>query len=128
MRGRALRLGAVAAVTAALFALRVPLCPFAILTRHPCPGCGLTRAALALASGQIDAALHFHPLVLPLVPLTALVLIQGSYNYVRHGRWRTVEFVQNRWLTIASICMGVAMMGVWLARFFGAFGGPVPVS
>jgi len=38
------------------------LCPFRRLTGWPCPGCGLTRALNALAHGQWEMALSFHPL------------------------------------------------------------------
>ncbi len=108
-------------------AVRFPLCPFALVTRHPCPGCGLTRAGLALAVGDLDAALHYHPLVIPVVPVIAFLMLQGSYNYVRHGRWRTFAFLQARWVTVSAIVLSVAMTAIWIARFFGFFGGPVAV-
>ncbi|MDI1475678.1 DUF2752 domain-containing protein [Polyangium sp. y55x31] len=125
--GRAARLAAVGAVLGVAVAVRFPLCPFALITRHPCPGCGLTRAALALATGDLREAVHFHPLVIPIVPIVALLALQGSYNYVRHGRWYTFAFQQTRFVTLGSIVLAVAMIAVWFARFFGAFGGPVAV-
>lgn len=109
------------------YVLRIPVCPFAIMTRHPCPGCGLTRAGVALLQGHLDEALHWHPLVLPIVPIVGLVVLQGTYNYVVHNRWYTFAFLQSRVVTIGAILLGVALIGVWVARFFGAFGGPVSV-
>jgi len=125
--GRAARLVAVAAAFGLAVALRIPLCPVAFVTRHPCPGCGLTRAALALATGDLREAIHYHPLVIPVVPVVAIVLLQGSYNYVRHGRWYTFAFQQTRVVTLGSIVLAAAMIAVWFVRFFGLFGGPVPV-
>lgn len=124
------RAGGVALVACAFvlaFVLRIPLCPFAIVTRHPCPGCGLTRAGVALLQGHLHDAMHLHPLVIPIVPIVGLVVLQGTYNYVRHGRWYTFAFVQSRTITIGTIILGVALIAVWIARFFGAFGGPVAV-
>jgi hypothetical protein len=40
----------------------VPGCPFHLATGVPCPGCGTTRAALALARGDVLGALAFNPL------------------------------------------------------------------
>ena len=40
------------------------ICPFALITGTACPGCGLTRATLALGRGDMGAAMAFHPLVL----------------------------------------------------------------
>ena len=48
----------------------VPACPFHALTGLPCPGCGATRAALALARGDLGGALAWNP-------LAALALIGG---------------------------------------------------
>ena len=119
---------AVVAIAFALaFVLRIPLCPFAIITRRPCPGCGLTRAGVALLQGHLHDAVHFHPLVIPIVPIVALAVLHGTYNYVRHGRWYSFAFVQSRTITIGTIILGVALIAVWIARFFGVFGGPVAV-
>lgn len=109
------------------FVFRIPLCPVAIITQHPCPGCGLTRAGVALLQGHIHEAVHFHPLVVPIVPIVGLAVLHGIYNYVRHGRWYSFASAQTRTITVGSIVLGVALIGVWVARFFGAFGGPVPV-
>ena len=39
-----------------------PVCPFHALTGVPCPGCGSTRAVLALFRGDVAAAFGFNPL------------------------------------------------------------------
>ncbi|AKT39893.1 uncharacterized protein CMC5_040440 [Chondromyces crocatus] len=108
-------------------ALRIPLCPFAIVTRHPCPGCGLTRASLELAQGHVGAAMHLHPLSLVLVPVVALVLGYNLLAYVKDGRVAAAESLQGRGATAIAVVLGALGIIVWVARFFGAFGGPVPV-
>lgn len=49
-----------------------PLCAFHAVTGLPCPGCGMTRAFLALGRLDLRAAWAFNPLVFPLAALTAL--------------------------------------------------------
>lgn len=120
-------MGAAVAAFALAFVLRIPLCPFAIVTRHPCPGCGLTRAGVELLQGHFHEAFHLHPLVVPIVPIVGLVVLHGTYNYIRYSRWYTFAFVQNRLVTVGAILLGVALFTVWIARFLGAFGGPVPI-
>ncbi len=105
----------------------MPLCPFAILTRHPCPGCGLTRGTLALLRGHVGEALRFHPLVPVVSPLVALALGWNAISYVRSGRWAATEGLRGRWITRAVALLGAAMLAVWVARFLGALGGPVAV-
>jgi len=50
------------------------ICPFKAVTGLPCPGCGMTRAFLHLADGDIAGAFHFHPLFW-LVPILIVVMI-----------------------------------------------------
>ncbi len=45
------------------FGIPLWICPFRAVTSLPCPGCGLTRAASALATGRWAQALQFHPFV-----------------------------------------------------------------
>jgi len=44
-------------------------CPFHRLTGLPCPGCGMTRAAVALVRGNLTEAMGWHPFIL----FTALI-------------------------------------------------------
>ncbi len=125
--GRALRFFVVAGAMGALLLFGVPLCPFAMLTRHPCPGCGLTRATLSLLHGDLHAAAHLHPLVFVVTPVIAVAFAYNALAYVRGGEWFASERLKARWINAAWITLGVAMIALWIARFFGAFGGPVPV-
>ena len=122
-----------------------PLCPMASLLGTPCPGCGLTRATLAALGGDFSLAFHIHPLVYLMVPIYALAVISLLISYLFGVRTLTggPALAPNRsgdvtalsgsrrvdravtW--IAGVCL-VALLGVWLARFAGYFGGPVPVE
>ncbi|HEU4412406.1 MAG TPA: DUF2752 domain-containing protein [Polyangiaceae bacterium] len=124
---RAARLGGIGAVIAALLAAGAPGCPVAFFARVPCPGCGLTRAALRLLHGDLAGALAFHPLVPVALPAALAFVGTNAVSYVVSGRWGYVERQQGRALTGGALVLIALMLGVWVARFFGAFGGPVPV-
>ena len=55
-------LAVVAAPVAPALARLLPACVFHAVTGLPCPGCGTTRAALALLGGDPLAAFGFNPL------------------------------------------------------------------
>ncbi len=77
-----------------------PLCPVSVLTGLPCPGCGMARAVVALARGDVAAALAENAVGLPLFAglLVALpVLVAGEHRLLR-----------SRWL-------GLAVVAAWLA-------------
>jgi hypothetical protein len=126
---------ALLALGAGAFALAVhsdfPLCPLAGGFDIPCPGCGLTRATLALLHGDVRAALRFHPLVLLIAPLVAVLFGAVLLDLLRdpsrpprqpYLRWRA------RHVSIAAAALLSLTFGVWLARFAGYLGGPVPVT
>ena len=48
-------------------------CPLALVGLS-CPTCGLGRSLMALARGDLEASLAFHPFTIPLVIVTALFL------------------------------------------------------
>jgi hypothetical protein len=108
-----------------------PVCPTALFFGVPCPGCGLTRATLALLHGDLAGALHFHPLVFVLAPLFAYVLGVSLVDYVRgtpSAPARLTAWVSQRIRYGAALALLVVALGVWGARFAGYFGGPVPVE
>jgi hypothetical protein len=124
-------LGATALLLGLAMRSDFPLCPTAGSLGIPCPGCGLTRATLALLHGDVHAALHLHPLVWLLTPLFVGFMGVALWGLLRdpsapltpsrirwHGRTTTA---------LASVVL-VLTFSVWLARFAGYFGGPVPVT
>ena len=115
-----------------------PLCPTAFFWGIPCPGCGLTRATLALLHGHFAQAFGYHPLVLVFAPLFGAALGKALVDFVRGTPLPTSGAYPPRslppaWWTRApgialASALGVLLLGVWLARFAGYFGGPVPVE
>src|SRR5262245_58716173 len=71
---RIVRVAAYAAPLPIAYLLHVPICPIARVMRRPCPGCGMTRALVALVSGDFQQALALNPLA-PIVWPPAIALV-----------------------------------------------------
>src|SRR5688500_12402667 len=83
--GRPARLAVVAALGGGLVTILasglVP-CQFASMTGCPCPGCGLTRATLAIARGDLGAAFALQPFAFVVSPLFAVSALGLATAYV----------------------------------------------
>jgi len=115
-----------ASVMAVLF-LKIPICPMAGLLRVPCPGCGMTRAMHFAFHGDFASSFHMHPLALVITPFVLVVMTRNTWGYLVRGNWGEGDASMHpAWTWSAGILL-VCMIGLWIARFLGAFGGPVPV-
>jgi Protein of unknown function (DUF2752) len=87
----------------------------------------MTRATIALLHGHLAEAVHFHPLAPVVVPLLGAFALHGAWRYVRDGAWPMTSGKGLVRLAAAGVALWVLLVAVWIARFFGAFGGPVAV-
>ena len=110
-----------------LWAKAIP-CGFATLTHHPCPGCGSTRAVLALFRGDLDGVLHTNPFGPFMAGILGVLVYQAITSMLFDGDFRRVAGGRSgKILTRIVIVLAGLETILWIARFCGAFGGPVPV-
>lgn len=105
-------------------------CATATLTHHPCPGCGTTRAARALfLHFDVAQAIRYNPFG-PLVIASLFVLAAESVLLMlRRGKVGNLGIGgASRWALWGLMAAVFLQIVVWIARFFGFFGGPVPVE
>lgn len=121
---RLLRLGLLATPLVGASLLGLPICPTAAIFRVPCPGCGLTRATLALAHGDLHLATAFNPIAVVVCPLFVGAFAYAAYRYVRRGNVGADSWGAGPMLVVT---MSV-LTAIWVMRWFGFFGGPVPVG
>jgi hypothetical protein len=97
------------------------LCPFKIFTGLPCPGCGLTRSAVAFLHGDPSASLFYHPLGPPIVIAAVLIGIVDAWVWWRAQRpghvptspsWLLERLARTPapWVAIGALAI------VWLVR------------
>lgn len=116
---------ALAGVAVALWAGVPSPCPVAFFLGVPCPSCGMTRAARAAIALDFAGATHAHPLWFIVLPaLGAFVAIELG-SYVVRGRGVGLDRTKAARVVFGAII--ALLVVVWIARFFGAFGGPVPL-
>jgi hypothetical protein len=128
---RVLRTGmalAVVALVAMLAYAKALPCIFAKVFRVPCPGCGSTRAVLALLRGDLHDVVRHNPFGPLVAVLLACFAVEVIASVAHHGDLREagkgpIGRVVSRLFVVVAVLQTV----FWVARFFGAFGGPVPV-
>jgi hypothetical protein len=100
-------------------------CMMRVAFHVPCPTCGMTRATRLIAHGDVAGATQMHPLWFLVLPLAMGIIVLELEGYVRTGRWGGAARIPAlRWLGLVTV---ILLVLVWIARFFGAFGGPAPV-
>ncbi len=104
-----------AALIAALYS-RIG-CPLRYLTGIPCPGCGMTRAALALLRLDFADAFSWHPMIFAIVPyalVTGILLLTKKTSLHR--------------LLPSAIVLAGCMVIVYVIRMILYFPGSGPMA
>lgn len=86
-------------------------CWFQSVVGLPCPGCGTTRAVLALLEGRVGEALRWHPLI-----FVSLLLVP-AYAILRHGPLKT----RKKALDSAAISVFILYLAVYALRMILLF-------
>lgn len=76
-----------------LYARGIVVCPVWLVFGVPCPTCGVTRALLALAQGDLAGYLHHQPMALFLVVAVFLALHHKPLLRFRWVLWTYVGVV-----------------------------------
>ncbi len=115
---------AIAGVIAFAYFVTWP-CPVRFIIGVPCPACGITRAARLVVRGDFVGATAIHPLVWIVGPVVAAFAIVEVLGFIKTREWGASRKVRGS--KVVMIGTAALMFVVWVARFFGAFGGPAPI-
>ena len=123
----AIFVGVLAAAVFLLGAADVP-CGFARVFHVPCPGCGSTRAMLALLRGDIHGLVRYNPLAPFMSAMLAALCLQALSSVLATGTFRRVgNGTIGGIVALGMVTVAALEVLLWFARFGGFLGGPVPV-
>jgi hypothetical protein len=89
----------------------------------------MTRAVRLLAAGDLAGSLHMHPLAVPVLAVNLAFAFATVWLTLRDGSpFRAWSWRPGRAIVVGAGVIYVLALMLWLARFAGALGGPVPVS
>lgn len=92
-------------------------CVWVAFTGFPCPGCGLTRAALALLKGNFKEAFQIHPFIYVIAVIGLLFCV---YRYILKRNQKVfVKYV---------LIVLIAMLCFYVYRMVCVFPGEPPMS
>jgi hypothetical protein len=85
-------------------------CPFYLLTGIHCPGCGMTRACIALARGEIGQALQYNPFSL------GLIIFAGAFALFPDRSRRFWRSLTSRTRTLCTGSVLALILCFWIYR------------
>lgn len=86
--------------------IRASFCPMLNLTGIPCAGCGLTRAFLFLASGQVKRAAQINPMAFLII---VFLLYCGYFRYIKGTKIRGFKVVFGLLIAVMLVFYAVRM-------------------
>ena len=94
------------------------ICPLVIVTGYPCPGCGMTRAALCLLKLDFEGAWEMHPFIYAMV---ILAIWFGWNRYVLKKR-----DMKDWFSAVVIVAIGMCIFYIW--RMYRFFPGDAPMN
>jgi hypothetical protein len=82
------------------------------VTHMPCPGCGITRASVALVQGDLHTAWHYHPFAFLLIPLALGFLFVPRQTQAAWGA------MSRRTRRVTTSLLLALCLGLWASRVF----------
>jgi len=103
-------------------------CPTAWLFHVPCPSCGSTRSVHGVLHGDLGEALRMNPVALLALPLFGALAVVAMARVAEHGTLQAIgRGVLERRIVAVLLGLYGLEVALWVLRFAGLFGGPVPV-
>jgi hypothetical protein len=88
----------------------------------------MTRAVRLLGAGHVEASLQMHPLAVPALAAWMMFMAATVWATWTQGTpLAALKLRLGRVTLIAIVVVYVASAVLWALRWFGLFGGPVPV-
>lgn len=105
-------------LAAAAWIPNVWVCPFLAVTGLPCPGCGMSRACLALLAGDFEGAMRLHPRAWMVMALAGICGLAAALpEKPRKGLVRGLAYAEQRG---ASLLLAATMIGLWAFRLYSS--------
>lgn len=90
-------------------------CIFKGVTGIPCPGCGMTRACLAILQGEFSTAWRYHPFSFLLIGLSILIVFQPEYT---QETWVAISLIKQKIIVSTLILLCLSLWLVHLKQIF----------
>ena len=90
-------------------------CIFKGVTGIPCPGCGMTRACLAILQGEFSTAWRYHPFSFLLIGLIILIVFQPEYT---QETWGAISLIKQKIIVSILILLCLSLWLVHLKQIF----------